>query len=93
MRGNNMETVAKIWKVLSLYVLPVLVFLCPIPIAILTHRDWVFWFLLISWLPSIIGIVVMSAVQIVNGKEETDEDIMEREYRRIHSTEQNITTP
>lgn len=35
----------------------------------------------------------MSAVQLVNDKEETDEDIMEREYRRIHSTEENITTP
>jgi len=35
----------------------------------------------------------MSVVQIVNDKEETDEDIMEREYRRIHSTEQHITTP
>ena len=35
----------------------------------------------------------MSAVQLVNDKEETDEDIMAREYRRIHSTEENITTP
>lgn len=88
-----METVAKIWRVLSLYVMPLVVFLCPIPIVILTHRNWVFWFLLISWLPSVIGIMVMSAVQLVNDKEETDEDIMAREYRRIHSTEENITTP
>lgn len=87
-----METVAKIWRVLSLYVMPLVVFLCPIPIALLTHKNWVFWFLLISWLPSIIGIIVMSAVQLVNDKEETDEDIMEREYRRIYSTEQHITT-
>jgi hypothetical protein len=79
----------KVWRVFSMGVLPVILFLSPIFFAEYFDKNYLYWLFTVSWIPSVVLLTVVGATQLMPN----DEQIMEKEYNRLKSQEQNETTP